>query len=85
MSTIEYTGDCCIIDPRGEVIAGPVQGETILIAEGTREVVLVAKAISDIGGHYSRPDLLRLMVNRNPQQRILNAGAGGLAERETWE
>ena len=27
---IDYTGDSCIIDPRGEVIAGPVRGETIL-------------------------------------------------------
>lgn len=71
LSTIEYTGDSCIIDPRGEVIAGPAQGETILIAEGSGEAVLAAKALSDIGGHYSRPDLLRLIVDRRHQPRIV--------------
>lgn len=80
LSTIEYTGDSVIIDPRGEVIAGPAQGETILIAEGSREVVLAAKAISDIGGHYSRPDLLRLVVDRNQQHRVVDAGWGSRAE-----
>lgn len=69
LSTVEYTGDSCIIDPRGEIVAGPAVGETILIAEGAREVVLAAKALSDIGGHYSRPDLLRLIVDRNPLAR----------------
>jgi nitrilase len=76
LSTIEYTGDSFIIDPRGEVIAGPAQGETILIADGSRKVTLAAKAVSDIGGHYSRPDLLRLIVDRNPQHRIVDGEIG---------
>jgi nitrilase len=29
LSTFEHTGDSTIIDPRGEIIAGPAQGETI--------------------------------------------------------
>ena len=74
LSTFEHTGDSYIIDPRGEVIAGPAQGETILIAEGSREAVLAAKAVSDIGGHYSRPDLLRLIVDRRPQTRMAERG-----------
>jgi nitrilase len=85
LSTIEYTGDSCIIDPRGEVIAGPATGETILIAEGSMEVVLAAKAVSDIGGHYSRPDLLRLIVDRNPQHRIEDEGIGSRAEPQMRE
>jgi nitrilase len=70
LSLGEGTGDSYIIDPRGEVIAGPAQGETILIAEGSREVVLAAKAVSDLGGHYSRPDLFRLSVNRKAQSGV---------------
>jgi nitrilase len=70
LSTVEYPGDSCIIDPRGEIIAGPAQGETILIAEGSRDTVLAAKALCDIGGHYSRPDLFQLTVNREPPTRL---------------
>ena len=85
LSTVEYTGDSYIIDPRGEIIAGPAEGETILIAEGSMEVVLAAKAVSDIGGHYSRPDLLRLIVDRNPAERVVDCGIAGRVQPDMWE
>lgn len=85
LSTIEQIGDSYIIDPRGEIIAGPAQGETILIAEGSSEVVLAAKAASDIGGHYSRPDLLRLIVDRNPPDRVVDCGIAGRVQPDIWE
>ena len=66
-----YTGDSCIIDPRVEVIAGPAKGETILIAEGSTEHILAAKSACDVAGHYSRPDIFQLRVNRTPYQRIV--------------
>jgi nitrilase len=65
------SGDSYIIDPRGEVIAGPAQGEAILMAEGSMENILAAKAACDVAGHYSRPDLFQLRVNRRPYQRVL--------------
>ena len=76
LATFEYTGDSYIIDPRGEVIAGPARGETILTATGTLEAVYAAKVACDVGGHYSRPDLLQLLVNRQPQERLIEHRRG---------
>lgn len=66
------TGDSCIIDPRGEVIAGPADGETILYAEGTLENVFAAKVACDVAGHYSRPDIFELQVNRAIPRRVID-------------
>jgi nitrilase len=66
-----FTGDSCIIDPRGEVIAGPAEGETILIADCSMEHVFAAKSACDVAGHYSRPDVFRLYVNRTPHSRVV--------------
>ena len=60
----EHDGGSCIIDPRGELIAGPVRGdETILTASGSLDLVHAVKALIDIGGHYSRPDIFELKIN----------------------
>ncbi|MFC1931015.1 carbon-nitrogen hydrolase family protein [Chloroflexota bacterium] len=68
----QLTGESYIIDPRGEVIAGPAKGETIITAKGSLEAVLAAKVALDVGGHYSRPDMLQVLVNKNPVQRIVS-------------
>jgi predicted amidohydrolase len=60
----EHTGQSVIIDPRGEIIAGPLEGERLLIAEGSLDIVRAAKAACDIAGHYARPDLFSLRVDR---------------------
>jgi nitrilase len=65
------SGDSYIIDPRGEVVAGPAKGETILMVEGSMENILAAKAGCDVAGHYSRPDLFQLKVNRGIYQRVV--------------
>ncbi len=74
LATFEDTGDSCIIDPRGEVIAGPARGETVLTARVTLEAVYAARVACDVGGHYSRPDVLRLLVDRRPQDRLVERG-----------
>ncbi len=59
-----------IIVPRGEILAGPAKGEEILIAEGSEESILAAKSAFDVAGHYSRPAVFQLRVNRNPYERV---------------
>jgi nitrilase len=67
-----YPGDSCIIDPRGEIIAGPAEGETILVVDCSTEQIFSAKSMCDVGGHYSRPDVFQLRVNRSPHERVLS-------------
>jgi nitrilase len=69
-----FTGDSYIIDPTGEIVAGPGVGEEILFADVDMGKIQRAKAMTDIGGHYSRPDLLRVVVNRSPAQRVVEEG-----------
>lgn len=64
-------GESHIIDPKGKIIAGPAEGETILTAEGSTEEIFSAKAGCDTGGHYTRPDIFQLHVNRTPHQRVV--------------
>lgn len=56
----EMTGDSVIIDPRGEVIAGPAQGEDLLIADCTMDVLRAAKVAFDCVGHHGRRDQLEM-------------------------
>jgi nitrilase len=69
---VSYPGESCIIDPRGEVIAGPAEGETILMADCSIDRIHSAKALCDVAGHYSRPDLFQLSVNRSPYCRLVS-------------
>jgi hypothetical protein len=64
----------CIIAPGGEVVAAAsANEETILTATVSLEAVLRCKARLDVGGHYSRPDVLKLLVNRRPLERVIDS------------
>lgn len=62
----EHPGKSAIIDPRGEIIAEAGEGEEILVAKGSLDIVRAAKAACDIAGHYSRPDVFDFRVNMTP-------------------
>ena len=57
-------GGSCIVDPLGEVIAGPVYDqETILTADVDIRDTIRGKFDLDVVGHYARPDVFQLTVN----------------------
>jgi hypothetical protein len=47
--------------------------EMILTASVSLEAVHLAKSRIDVGGHYSRPDVLQLYVNRRPIERTIES------------
>jgi len=66
--TVVCRGGSCIVDPLGQIIAGPdFEGETILCAELDMGEIARGKFDFDVVGHYARPDVFRLQANEQPQ------------------
>jgi nitrilase len=60
-------GDSAIVDPDGKFIAGPAnRTEEILYAEISLRQVTGPRWKLDVAGHYSRPDIFQLTVDRQP-------------------
>jgi nitrilase len=56
-------GDSVIVDPDGKVVAGPLHEEQgILVAEVDPQRITGPRWQLDVAGHYSRPDILELVV-----------------------
>ncbi|GAB4528700.1 MAG: carbon-nitrogen hydrolase family protein [Parvularculaceae bacterium] len=66
-----HTGQSVIIDPRGEIIAGPLDGEGILYADGSLDIIARQKAATDIAGHYSRPDIFDFAIKNSAPRAAL--------------
>jgi nitrilase len=61
-------GDSVVIAPGGAIVAGPMRKETgMLMAEIDLDAVASARRRIDVAGHYARPDVFQLHVNRQPQ------------------
>ena len=61
--------DCCggsvIVAPNSRVLAGPMGAEEgILYAECNLEIGIQMKLRHDFAGHYNRPDIFQLHINR---------------------
>jgi nitrilase len=60
-------GDAVVINPAGAVAGGPLHREKgILYAEVDKEAARRARRSLDVCGHYGRPDIFTLAVNRKP-------------------
>jgi len=64
-------GDTVVVAPGGKIAAGPLhEAFGILYAEIDLERVGMARRSLDVAGHYARPDIFRLQVNRRPQAPV---------------
>ncbi|MHA3915628.1 carbon-nitrogen hydrolase family protein [Halovulum sp. GXIMD14793] len=64
-------GGSAIAGPDGEWIIEPVVGEEqLLVAEFDHSLVRRERQNFDLAGHYSRPDVTRLIVNRSRQSTV---------------
>lgn len=77
-------GDSAIVDPDGKFLAGPLnRSSDLLYAELDLKYATGSRWKLDVAGHYSRPDVFQLSINRQsyPQLRDVQpvrvAGADG--------
>jgi len=65
------TGGSAIVGPMGDYVAEPVWGkEEILLADLDMKQIAYSQFDFDSTGHYARPDIFKLEVNREKQESI---------------
>jgi aliphatic nitrilase len=72
-------GGSAIVAPDMTVLAGPLEGPTegILYADMDVEDIIRMKLRQDYAGHYNRPDIFSLRVDRRSRERyVVDAGSG---------
>lgn len=70
-AAIVCRGGACIVDPFGSLLAGPLwDKEGIVTAEIDLREIAKAKYDFDPVGHYSRPDVFSLSVDRSPKRSV---------------
>ncbi len=70
-------GGSCIIDPDGNIIAGPVYDEkAILVADISLDLITRGKMDFDVVGHYSRPDVFSMKVDTRKKDAVTYGNSG---------
>lgn len=71
--TVLIRGGSVIVSPMGEVLAGPLYGEEgVLVADVDVADCIRGKYDLDVAGHYARPDVFSLHVNRAQQSPVVD-------------
>ncbi|MGA2552727.1 MAG: carbon-nitrogen hydrolase family protein [Burkholderiaceae bacterium] len=70
---LEGGGFAAIYAPDGQLMNDPLpeNAEGIIYAEIDLGMISLAKAAADPAGHYSRPDVTRLLLNKTPAERVV--------------
>ena len=64
-------GDSLVVAPGGEIVAGPMhQEQGLLYADIDASRSVKAKRALDVAGHYARPDIFTLNVDRSKQSPV---------------
>ncbi|MEO6943877.1 MAG: carbon-nitrogen hydrolase family protein [Lacisediminihabitans sp.] len=79
------TGGTCIVNPHGQVIAGPMEGneEGIIYADVDFDVCIRSRLMLDMAGHYNRSDVYQLRVNNVPSS-LVSTSLSGTAIDHAW-
>ena len=65
------SGDAIVVEPSGNVVAGPLHQEKgILYATIDPEVARRSRKSLDVTGHYGRPDIFDLRIDRRPMPPV---------------
>jgi aliphatic nitrilase len=77
----DCSGGSVIVAPNSRILAGPMGGEEgILYAQCDLELGIQMKLRHDFAGHYNRPDIFHLEINRAaPNLYAAHAGEQNLA------
>lgn len=74
-------GGSAIVDPLGNVLAGPANGdETLLTADIDLDAIPRAQFDFDVIGHYARPDVFRLEVDERARPAVARASSEPVPE-----
>jgi aliphatic nitrilase len=71
-------GRASAFGPDGQPLAVPLNehADGLLVVDVDLSLIALAKSVADPVGHYSRPDVMRLLLNREPAPRVVRMRPG---------